>query len=204
MTDLHIERGFWSRGLRYVAGVDEAGRGPLAGPVVAAAVVFPDYIEIRGIDDSKKLSERKREELFEVIGRTAVSIGVGIVDHVVIDEVNILNATFRAMHSALSQLRCSPEHILVDGPLFAGANIPYTALVNGDSVSVSIAAASIVAKVTRDRLMRQYDMDFPQYGFARHKGYGTREHIEAIRKFGLCEIHRKSFRISSLRDFSGE
>lgn len=204
MANLHIEMGFWNSGLKYIAGVDEAGRGPLAGPVVAAAVVFPDHIEINGIDDSKKLSQKKREELFEIIGDSAISIGVGIVDHLVIDEVNILNATFRAMHSALSRLACQPEHILVDGPYFAGANIPYTAIIDGDAVSVSIAAASIIAKVTRDRLMRQYDTRYPQYGFARHKGYGTREHIDAIRKFGLCDIHRKSFQILSLKNFIDE
>ncbi len=204
MADLRIERELWNRGLRYIAGVDEAGRGPLAGPVVAAAVVFPHYVEIKGIDDSKKLSERTREELFKVILDSAVSIGVGIVDHIVIDEVNILNATFRAMHTAIARLDCEPEHLLVDGPYFAGANIPYTTIVDGDTISVSVAAASIVAKVTRDRLMRQYDREYPQYGFAHHKGYGTREHIDAIRKFGLCTIHRRSFHVSSLKNHDHE
>jgi ribonuclease HII len=204
MADLHIERKLWDHGLKSIAGVDEAGRGPLAGPVVAAAVVFPCYVEISGIDDSKKLTERTREELFKVIIDSAVSVGVGIVDHLVIDEVNILNATFRAMHSAISRLDFEPEHLLVDGPYFAGANIPYTTIVDGDTISVSIAAASIVAKVTRDRLMREYDRDYPQYGFAQHKGYGTREHIDAIRKFGLCTIHRKSFQISSLKNHDHE
>lgn len=198
MADLHIEKKLWDRGLRYVAGLDEAGRGPLAGPVVAAAVVFPFYIDIGGIEDSKKLTEKAREELFGIITRSAVGIGLGIVDHRVIDEVNILNATFRAMHSAISRLSREPDYLLIDGPYFSGANIPFSAIVNGDSISASIAAASIVAKVMRDRLMRQYDAVYPQYGFASHKGYGTRRHIDAIRKFGMCTIHRKSFHVSSL------
>jgi ribonuclease HII len=204
MATLQIERELWNSGLKLVAGVDEAGRGPLAGPVVAAAVVLPYGVDIAGIDDSKKLSEQKREELYRIISDSAVGIGIGIVDHLVIDEVNILNATFRAMHLAITQLSCVPEHLLIDGPYFAGANIPYSTIVNGDSLSVSIAAASIIAKVTRDRLMCQYHREYPQYGFANHKGYGTREHIEAIKKFGLCSIHRKTFQISSLKNLADE
>jgi ribonuclease HII len=204
MATIRIEQGLWNNGFRLIAGVDEAGRGPLAGPVVAAAVVLPYGVGIIGIEDSKKLSERTREELYKIITDSAVGIGIGIVDHIVIDEVNILNATFRAMHSAIAKLNCVPDHLLIDGPYFAGANIPYTTIIKGDSLSVSIAAASIIAKVTRDRLMYQYDREYPQYGFANHKGYGTREHIEAIRKFGLCTIHRKSFQIVSLKNLAHE
>ena len=204
MTTFRIEQELWNSGLRYIAGVDEAGRGPLAGPVVAAAVIFPENIKIDSIDDSKKLTWRTREELYKIIIEAAVGVGIGIADHLVIDELNILNATFRAMHSAIGQLKCVPEHLLIDGPYFAGANIPFTTVVRGDSLSVSIAAASIIAKVTRDRLMCQYDREFPQYGFARHKGYGTREHIDAIKRFGPCAIHRKSFRIYSLNSIMHE
>jgi ribonuclease HII len=195
MISLQYEKKYWDNGKRYIAGVDEAGRGPLAGPVVAAAVIFPSDVMIDRIKDSKVLSEKERERLFDIINEKAISVGIGIVDHNVIDAVNILNATFHSMHEAICKLKYEPEHLLVDGPHFPGANIPFTKIVDGDSECFSIAAASIIAKVTRDRLMVEYDKRYPQYGFAKHKGYGTKAHLEAIKKHGPCEIHRKSFRM---------
>jgi ribonuclease HII len=195
MITLDIERTYWKEGLEKVAGVDEAGRGPLAGPVVAAAVIFRPESWIEGLRDSKKLSAHARAALFDVIRSSALAVGIGIVGHDVIDEINILNATFRAMHEAISGLAVPPDHLLVDGPYFPGANIFFTPVVGGDSRCFSIAAASVIAKVTRDRLMEKYDSEFPQYGFARHKGYGTKDHLDAIRRYGPCRIHRKSFRM---------
>jgi ribonuclease HII len=195
MISILYEMEHWKNGKRYIAGVDEAGRGPLAGPVVAAAVIFPSDVMIDGINDSKALSEKERERLFDIINEKAISVGVGIVDHTIIDEINILNATFRSMHEAISKLNYEPEHLLIDGPHFPGANIPVTKIIDGDAKCFSIAAASIIAKVTRDRLMVEYGKQYPQYGFAKHKGYGTKAHLEAIRKHGPCEIHRKSFRM---------
>lgn len=187
------EEAIWQRGIRHVAGVDEAGRGPLAGPVVAAAVIFPPGLLIAGVDDSKKLSPGRREEIFGIIQAHAVTIGVGIVGHAEIDEINILQATFKAMHGALASLTVPPEHVLVDGNRFAGSGVPFTAIVDGDACCHAIAAASIIAKVTRDRLMCEYDLRYPGYGFARHKGYGTAAHREALARLGACPIHRRSF-----------
>lgn len=199
ISDLKYEQEFWNRGLRRIAGVDEAGRGPLAGPVVAAAVVFPRGAWIDGINDSKKLSPRRREILYDLIQRGALGVTVAVVEHTVIDEVNIFQATMKAMNEAVSRLSPAPEHVLVDGPHFRSSGvIPSTPIVGGDRLCFSIAAASIVAKVTRDRMMAEFDRQFPQYGFARHKGYATREHIEAIRRHGPCEIHRRSFHIKGL------
>ncbi|HEV8538127.1 MAG TPA: ribonuclease HII [Bacteroidota bacterium] len=198
MADFRFERGIWDRGIRHIAGVDEAGRGPLAGPVVAAAVILSDSSEIHGVDDSKKLSSQRREELFQIITGQAISIGVGIVPHTVIDEINIYQATMRAMAEAIAKLSCAPEYLFIDGPRYQRSSIPFTAIVDGDAKSYSIAAASIVAKVTRDRLMREFDVLYPQYGFARHKGYGTSHHFDALRRYGPCEIHRKSFRMPGL------
>ncbi len=195
MINLDYEMEYWNKGKRYIAGVDEAGRGPLAGPVVSAAVIFPSNIMINGINDSKVISEKERERLFNIIHDEALCLGVGIVDHVVIDKINILNATFRSMHEAICKLKHKPDHLLIDGPHFPGANISFTKIINGDSKCFSIAAASIIAKVTRDRLMKAYNEQFPQYGFIKHKGYCTKEHLYAIQKYGLCEIHRKSFRM---------
>ncbi|MBI5476513.1 MAG: ribonuclease HII [Ignavibacteriales bacterium] len=195
MISLDYEMEYWNNGKRFIAGVDEAGRGPLAGPVVAAAAIFPSDIKIDGVNDSKQLSAQERERLFDVINAMAISIGVGIVDHTIIDEVNILNATFRSMHEAIGKLTNQPDHLLIDGPRFSGANIPFTTIIDGDAKCFSIAAASIVAKVTRDRLMVEYDKQYPQYGFAKHKGYGTKAHLDAIRKYGQCEIHRRSFKM---------
>jgi ribonuclease HII len=195
MISLDYEIMQWSKGKRYIAGVDEAGRGPLAGPVVAAAVIFHSEVKIDGVNDSKKLSEKERERLFDLIQEKALCVGVGIIEHTIIDEINILNATFRSMHEAIGKLTNQPDYLLIDGPRFAGADIPFTAIIDGDAKCFSIAAASIIAKVTRDRLMVEYDKQYPQYGFAKHKGYGTKAHLEAIKKHGPCEIHRKSFRM---------
>jgi ribonuclease HII len=195
MTMLTFEQNLWNNGKRFIAGVDEAGRGPLAGPVVAAAVVFPREVYIEGVKDSKKLSEKQRLKLFEDIQSKALSIGIGIVPHLVIDEINILQATFKAMHQAISELIPKPDILLIDGPYFAELNIPAKKIIDGDTKSFTIAAASIIAKVTRDKIMKDYDLQYPDYGFAKHKGYGTAEHIAAIREFGLSEIHRKSFKL---------
>jgi len=195
MVDLEFERRLWSKGIGLVAGVDEAGRGPLAGPVVAAAVVFPADTWIEGVNDSKKLSAGERERVFELITQKAMSIGVGIVPNTIIDRVNIFQATMQAMAEAVAKLSSAPQHLLVDGPHYRDSTIPCTRIVDGDAKCFTIAAASIIAKVTRDRLMVEYDKAYPQYGFAKHKGYGTKEHREAIRKFGSCELHRQSFRL---------
>jgi ribonuclease HII len=181
-----------------VAGIDEAGRGPLAGPVVAAAVVFQAGTFITGVDDSKRLTPRARAGLFDQIMIRATAVGIGSVDNTVIDDINILNATFLAMDRAVGSLGIRPGHLIVDGNLFrsgtATSGIPFTTVVGGDGECFSIAAASIVAKVTRDRLMVEFDREYPGYGFARHKGYGTADHREAILRLGMCPIHRRSFR----------
>jgi len=180
-----------------VAGIDEAGRGPLAGPVVAAAVVFPPGGYIEGVDDSKKLSRISRESLFQQIMGRALAVGVGAVDNCLIDEINILNATFLAMDRAIGALALRPGHLLIDGNRFrpgvSSAGIAFTTIVSGDASCFSIAAASIVAKVTRDRMMEDLDKEYPGFGFAKHKGYGTAEHREAIGRLGFCAIHRRSF-----------
>ena len=198
MLDYSFERRWWKSGVEYIAGIDEAGRGPLAGPVVAAAVIFPKEVWIYGVNDSKKLSPRRREKLFDIIQRSALSVRWSIIPHDVIDEMNIYQATMRAMADAVLKLDPSPQHLLVDGPRFHGAAIPSTAIVDGDAKCFSVAAASIIAKVTRDRIMAEYDKQFPQYGFVRHKGYATPEHLDALRKYGPCEIHRRSFRMPTM------
>ncbi len=190
---LQFEERLWRAGLRNIAGIDEAGRGPLAGPVVAAAAIFPPGCLIAGVDDSKKLTHPRREELLEKIHAEAVAIGIGIVDQTDIDRMNILQATFKAMHIAVRNLAIHPEHLLVDGNRFAGDAIPYSTIVDGDALCHAIAAASIVAKVTRDRIMLEQDSAYPGYGFARNKGYGTAEHRAAIARLGLCPLHRRSF-----------
>ena len=195
MVNLDFEKELWGKGIRHIAGVDEAGRGPLAGPVVAAAVIMPGDIAIDGIDDSKKLTARRRVELYEVVTQRALSFGVSIVSHTMIDELNIFQATMAAMAEAVSKLSPAPQHLLVDGMHYRKGNIPFTAIIDGDAKCHSIAAASIIAKVTRDMLMVQLDEQYPGYGFAKHKGYGTKEHFAAIRKYGPCEIHRRSFRM---------
>jgi ribonuclease HII len=196
-----LERDLLARGWRIIAGVDEAGRGPLAGPVVAAAVVFPAATiaegllgELAGLNDSKQLTPQLREQLFAALtSRPEVCLAVAHVEAAAIDRLNILQATHRAMNAALAQLSPPPEHVLVDGLSVPSLRFAQTAVVRGDSLSYSIAAASIVAKVTRDRLMVAYDRLYPGYGFARHKGYGTPEHLAALAKHGPCPLHRRSF-----------
>lgn len=192
---LTYERWLWARGVRYVAGVDEAGRGPLAGPVVAAAVVLPPGVHLPGLRDSKKIYPHKRGELFQEIHCQALGVGVGVVGEQRIDQINILQATYEAMRLALSRLRIPVEYVLVDGRELPGCPFPQMGIVNGDALCLSVAAASVVAKVIRDRIMLAYDRKYPQYGFAKHKGYGTLEHISAIRRYGPCKIHRKTFGI---------
>lgn len=189
-------------GYRAVAGVDEAGRGPLAGPVVAAAVILPPGYEHPGINDSKKLSSRQRERLYAIIQHDAVSIGVGLSEAPLIDRVNILQATLLAMKEAVLELFPPPDFLLIDGLNRIDLATPQEAIIRGDSQSISIAAASIIAKVSRDRLMEMYHRQFPQYNFLRNKGYGTKEHRAAIVKFGRCKIHRRSFRIPELDDLT--
>ena len=183
----------WKTGLSRIAGVDEAGRGPLAGPVVAAAVVIAPDRRIRGVADSKVLPPERREELFAVIHERAVAVGVGIVDHLTIDRINILEATRVAMGQALAALAVVPDLIITDFVALRACPCPQRNLVDGDARCASVAAASIVAKVTRDRLMREVDVQFPDYGFAKHKGYATAEHLAAIDRHGLCPLHRRSF-----------
>lgn len=180
-------------GYRMIAGLDEAGRGPLAGPVVSAAVILPFDLFIEGINDSKKISEKKRDELFDIIYAHALAVGVGIVNHDVIDEINILRATEKAMGEAVKNLKIKPDFLLIDAVKVADINIRQQSIIKGDQKSISIAAASIIAKVTRDRIMNQYHEVYPQYGFASHKGYGTTEHYERIHRYGITPIHRRSF-----------
>lgn len=178
---------------RYICGVDEAGRGPLAGPVVAGAVILPKDCGILYINDSKQLSEKKRGELYDVIMEQAVAAGVGMASPQRIDEVNILQATYEAMREAINNLGVVPDILLNDAVTIPGAAMPQAPIVKGDAKSISIGAASIIAKVTRDRMMMEYDRKYPGYGFAAHKGYGSKAHIEALRRLGACEIHRQTF-----------
>ncbi len=187
------------QGFRTVAGVDEAGRGPLAGPVVAAAVILPEDEIIPGINDSKQLTSNMRSRLYDIIVEKAVAWSIGISDEKCIDEINILEATKKAMKEAIEKLKPKPDIVLLDAVKLDGIPMKQVNIVKGDTVSVSIAAASIVAKVTRDRMIEEMDEKYPQYGFSKHKGYATKEHIEAIKKYGLCPIHRMSF----TRNFTG-
>lgn len=188
-----IERGLLKEGYAHVCGVDEAGRGPLAGPVCAAAVILPEGIAIEGLNDSKKLSEKQRERLFDIIKERAVSYGVAFASVEEIEEHNILAATFIAMNRAISALEPAADIAIIDGNRTKGIDIPAVAVVKGDSKCAGVAAASILAKVTRDRYMYDMAEKYPQYGFDKHKGYGTKQHYAAIREFGPCEIHRMSF-----------
>lgn len=198
---LEHERVLYDAGIRVIAGVDEAGRGSLAGPVVAGAVVFPPIDSLaqcppfyREIQDSKKLTPKKREQTYtQILQDETISVGVGIVDETVIDDINILQATFRAMRLALADLPVEPDVILVDGTEVPALSKPHRAIVGGDAASISIAAASIVAKVVRDRIMVKYDAAYPLYGFKVHKGYGTKRHMDALRTYGPCQIHRRTF-----------
>lgn len=195
LTELSkYEHEYNEKGYNLIAGIDEAGRGPLAGPVVAACVVLPNGCLIEGVNDSKKISEKKREKLYEEITSKAIAWGVGIKDNNVIDDINILEATRLAMHEALENLETKPDFVFIDAEKKVDTNnIPYLPIVKGDAISISIAAASIVAKVTRDRMLREYDKQYPEYGFEKHKGYGTKAHVEALKEFGITPIHRKSF-----------
>ncbi|MDH3356447.1 MAG: ribonuclease HII [Desulfobacteraceae bacterium] len=189
-----FEKKAFQKGFSKIAGIDEAGRGPLAGPVVSAAVIIPNSLQISGISDSKKLTPKKRDYLYEKIYDLAVSVGIGIVDPFEIDRINILQASLLSMAMAAENLAPQPDCLLIDGTFLISSTLPQEAIPKGDALSVSIAAASIVAKVTRDRLMERYHQDYPLFGFSKHKGYPTKAHKEAIRKFGCCLIHRKSFR----------
>ena len=189
-----------SLGLQVICGVDEAGRGPLAGPVCAAAVILPEHLQIPGLTDSKKLTDKKRRELFPIIQEQAIAYGIGLASELEIDEINILQATFLAMRRALNQLSVRPEIALIDGNRETDFGLPVKTVVKGDSLSANIAAASILAKVTRDNIMVELAQQYPEYGFEIHKGYGTKAHYEALRTYGPSPIHRRSF----LKKFYGE
>lgn len=189
-----IEKEFFDKGIKYIAGIDEAGRGPLAGPVVVGAVILKPDSMIEGVNDSKKISENKREKIYETIINEAISYGVGIVYPEEIDEINILQATKKGLTMAIKQMEQKPNIIMVDA--LTGIDtlgIPYKSIIKGDAKCYSISAASIIAKVTRDRIMREWDKVYPEYGFAAHKGYGTAKHIAALKEYGPCPIHRRSF-----------
>ena len=195
-----IEEELFAQGYQLVCGVDEAGRGPLAGPVCAAAVILPAHLEIPGLDDSKKLSDKRRRELFPIIKEQAIAYGIGLASHEEIDEINILQATFLAMERAITQLKVKPEFALIDGNREKDFGLPVKTVVKGDSLSANIAAASVLAKVTRDVLMEEMALQYPGYGFEIHKGYGTKAHYEALRTLGASPIHRMTF----LKKFYGE
>ena len=202
LTNLKKEENkLYEKNIKLICGIDEAGRGPLAGPVVVGAVILPENSFIEGVNDSKKVSEKKREKLYDEITSEAIAWGVGIVDQNEIDEINILNATKKAVTMAISSLKVKPDLILVDALTnIDTCGIPYKSIIKGDAKEYSIAAASIIAKVTRDRIMRQWDEVFPEYGFKGHKGYGTKKHIEAIKEYGPCMLHRKTF----IKNFIGK
>ena len=187
------ENKYYNDGIEYIAGIDEVGRGPLAGPVVTAAVILPKGCRIKGINDSKKLSAKKREELYDVIMEKAVAVETGVVNNEVIDHINILQATYKAMAQAINGLKVKPQQILVDAVTIPGIDIPQESIIKGDEKSMSIGAASIIAKVTRDRMMVQYAKIYTEFDFENNMGYGTQKHIEGIRKYGLCPLHRRSF-----------
>ncbi|HJP18662.1 MAG TPA: ribonuclease HII [Nitrospinota bacterium] len=190
----HYEKETRKQGHKIIAGIDEAGRGPLAGPVVAASVILPEDSRVRGLNDSKKLSEKKRNLIYQIIRQKAVAIGIGITYENIIDQINILQAAKAAMADSVSRLSCKPDFLLVDGNQKIPSTIPQLTIIKGDTLSASIAAASVIAKVTRDRMMIHYDGIYPQYGFSKHKGYGTQYHLKNISKFGPCKIHRKTFK----------
>ena len=200
LTMWEIEDSCSAQGYRILCGVDEAGRGPLAGPVCAAAVILPEHLEIPGLNDSKKLTDKKRRELFPLIKEQAIAYGIGIATEAEIDEINILQATYLAMERAIAQLNTKPDLLLIDGNRAKDFGIPAKTVVKGDSLSASIAAASILAKVTRDNIMLQLAEEYPQYGFEIHKGYGTKAHYAALTEYGACAIHRKTF----LKKFYGQ
>ena len=200
ITMWEIEDSYFEKGVKLICGVDEAGRGPLAGPVCAAAVILPPHIEIPGLNDSKKLTDKKRRELYPVIMEKAIAYGIGLASHEEIDEINILQATYLAMERAMAQLSVKPELALIDGNRAKDFGLPVQTVIKGDSLSASIAAASVLAKVTRDDLMLEAAKDYPQYDFDIHKGYGTKAHYEALQIHGPSAIHRMSF----LKKFYGQ
>lgn len=201
--DYSYEIAAMNKGFKTVCGVDEAGRGPLAGPVYAAAVILPTGLEIPGLNDSKKLSEKKREELFDIITNVALSFSVGVATEKEIDEINILNATFLAMKRAINGLEICPDYAIIDGNRAPHSGIYEETVVKGDGKVMSVAAASVIAKVSRDRFMLKMAEEYPQYQFEKHKGYGTKLHYEMLEKYGISPIHRKSFLKKLLGDLNG-
>ncbi len=195
-----IEDGFYGEGIKIICGVDEAGRGPLAGPVCAAAVILPEHLELPGLTDSKKLTDKKRRELYPIIKEKAIAYGIGFASEQEIDEINILQATFLAMERALAQLSIKPDLVLIDGNRKKDFGIPVKTVVKGDSLSLNIAAASVLAKVTRDDVMLELAGEYPEYGFDIHKGYGTKAHYTALTEHGASPVHRRTF----LKKFYGE
>lgn len=191
---LNYERELYEQGFTLIGGVDEAGRGPLVGPVVAACVILPVNYSLPGLTDSKQLSEKKREQLYDIIMKEAVSVGVGIVDAKTIDEINILEASRLAMKLAIDNMPIKPEYVLSDAMKLSNIEMNYKDIVHGDALSLSIAAGSVIAKVTRDRMLCELDKQYPEYGFAKHKGYPTKAHLEAIKKFGLLDCYRFSYK----------
>ena len=189
---LRYEKELYATGCQYIAGIDEVGRGPLAGPVVAAAVILPKNCKIKGLNDSKKVPKKKHKEIYQEVLKQAISVGIGIKDNQVIDEVNIYEATKLAMIEAVGNLKITPQHLLIDA-MKLDLQIPQTSIIKGDANSLSIAAASIVAKVTRDRMMTDYDLTYPGYDFAHNVGYGTQHHLEGLKRRGITPIHRKTF-----------
>lgn len=192
-TDLYkYEKELYGQGINYIAGVDEVGRGPLVGPVVSACVILPKDFVLPGLNDSKKLTEKKRDEFYDIIKEKALSIGIGIIDEKIIDKVNIYEATKLSMYYAIKNSKIKPEHVLIDA-MKLNLDIPSTSIIKGDSLSISIAAASVIAKVTRDRLMYELDLKYPMYDFKNNKGYPTKTHLEALKKYGVIDEHRKSY-----------
>lgn len=194
-VDLYqYEKELWKNGINLIAGMDEVGRGPLIGPVVTACVILPKDFVLEGLTDSKKLSEKKREEFYDYIMEHAINVGIGMMDEKVIDEVNIYEATKLAMYQAVEKSKVKPEHVLIDAMKLDKLEMPSTSIIKGDAKSISIAAASVIAKVTRDRMMIELDKKYPMYGFKSHKGYPTKKHIEAIKEYGLIDGYRKTFK----------
>ena len=193
MLDYSFDKQFRNNEIKIICGVDEAGRGPLMGPVVAAACILPDNLIIDGLDDSKKLTEKKREKLYDIITEKAICFSICSASVEEIEKINILNAAMLAMRRAIDSLKIKPDLALIDGNCNRGFNLPVKTIVKGDGIVPSIAAASVLAKVTRDRLCYEYDKQYPQYGFGKHKGYGTKDHIQAIKQYGPCPLHRPSF-----------
>ena len=200
MLDYSFDLSFLNDNVKIICGVDEAGRGPLAGPVVAAACVLPEGLVIEGLDDSKKLTEKKREKIFDIIIENAIDYSISSASVEEIEDINILNAAMLAMKRAIDGLKQTPDLALIDGNTSRGFSVPTKTVVHGDAISQSIAAASILAKVTRDRLCYEYDKEYPEYGFAKHKGYGTKLHTDAIKKYGVTPIHRPSFLVKLFKN----